>query len=232
MTPFRRHRSRRKSCRDGGMTLIEVLVALALLSFLSAGLITSFSLGQRSYRQILNLDRSYWDVVVAQRFLRGALESVYPFEPASASSRGLSGLESSSNQLSFTAPAVLADVARGYRRYTLSVERRSDGLKDLMLTSALDRNGESVGVGGPSGRAELLVTRAIDIEWAFREDTESDVWRTTWGERRPPALIRVRVEFPRGDSRSWPEMLVAPRVTDDANCEFDVVAQACRESAS
>jgi general secretion pathway protein J len=217
--------------RSKGMTLIEVLVALAVLSLLSAGMIASFRIGHRTYDRILKADRTYWDVVVAQRFLRTVLESTYPFETGTGNTR-TAGLEGTADHIELTAPGSQASDATGFRRFSFVLVRRGDGYEDLVSTSQLDRNGTArAGVEPREPSAEVLISRVKGIEWDYL-DPSSSTWRSSWSERRPPSLVRLRVEFPPGDSRRWPELIVAPRVTDDANCSFDVVAQACREAQS
>jgi general secretion pathway protein J len=54
-------------------------------------------------------------------------------------------------------------------------------------------------------------------------------WRDSWLDQvSPPALVRVKVTFAPGEKRCWPELMVAPRISTDANCVFDVVSQMCR----
>jgi general secretion pathway protein J len=210
-----------------GMTLVEVLVALVLLSMLSVGLISSFRIGQRSYAGVLSLDRSHREVVSTQRFLRQALESAYPFEP-DAQHRG-HGLEGSVDRLSLTAPMGLAQGSAGYRRYSFSlVHRRAGPLSDLVGTAEVDRNGGALAEGLPVF-TETLIPDIQGVEWSYFSSLDGIGWRSDWAERRPPALVRLRVIFPPRDPRRWPELIVAPRITEDANCDFDVIAQACRE---
>mgnify|MGYP006214980911 CR=1 FL=1 len=62
---------------------------------------------------------------------------------------------------------------------------------------------------------------------------DDGVWLDSWRGKQPlPKLVRLRIGFPAGDARRWPELIVSPRITDDANCAFDVVAQRCRSGAS
>src|SRR5690348_9144604 len=122
------------------MTLVEVLVALTLLAILSAGLISSFGMGRRTYESVVHIDRAYWDVVSTQRFMREAIESAYPFEPDSLH-RGR-GLEGRADRCSVTAPSALADQSAGYRRYSFWFRPGAHGEPgDLMASSAVDRNG-------------------------------------------------------------------------------------------
>ncbi len=230
----RRLASHRRSVRSRGMTLIEVLVALALLSMLSIGLTTAFRVGHGAYERVVKQDRSYWDVAVAQRFLRSALESVYPFQPGAASGQAPRGLEGESDRLSLTAELGAGDALIGHRRYAFSLVSRGDGRSDLVATAQVDRNGSNaVQDTADAPRAETVIAGVASVEWSYYDATAGAAgWHSSWSEQRPPALVRLRVGFPKGDSRVWPDLLVTPRITDDANCQFDVVAQACREGGS
>ena len=212
-----------------GMTLIEMLVALAVLSLLSAGMIGAFRLGQRTFDRVTRVDHTHEDVGLVQKFLRTTLESAYPFEPASGKRADASGLEGSPTRLLVTAPGSSGGVDSGNRRFVLDVTRERDGSESLTLTSELDRNGART-IDTRHTRTEVLIPHIESVEWSYLDTAEGHNWRAHWTERRPPALVRLRVQFPVGDVRRWPDLLVAPRVTDDANCVFDVISQGCRES--
>ncbi len=212
-----------------GMTLIEVLVALAILSLLAAGMMSVFRLGQRTFDRVTRIDRSHDDVALVQQFLRGVLESAYPFEPESGKRAEGTGLEGTATRLLVTAPGNSAGVDSGNRRFVIDVMRQSDGSESLTLTSTVDRNGARES-DPRRARTEVLVAHISDVEWSYLDAAEGNNWLAHWTDRRAPALVRLRVEFPAGDLRRWPDLVVAPRVTDDANCVFDVVAQGCRES--
>jgi prepilin-type N-terminal cleavage/methylation domain-containing protein len=62
-----------------GMTLLELLVALLLLSVLSVGILTALRTGHRAYTTVLRSARNIADVAVTQRLLRRLIESAYPF---------------------------------------------------------------------------------------------------------------------------------------------------------
>jgi general secretion pathway protein J len=213
------------------MTLVEVLVALALLSLLSAGLVASFRVGHRTYDRLVEVDRAHWDVAVAQRFLRDTLESAYPFEPDAGAGSRVAGLEGSPQRLVVTAPGSLSDQATGLRRFSFFLQPRADGYEDLVAVSELDRNGRAASTAESKARApETVVARVESVEWSFLERAEEGAWQSNWDAQRLPTLVRLKVVFPAGDSRRWPDLIVAPRITDDANCAFDVVSQACRQS--
>ncbi|MEJ0037692.1 MAG: prepilin-type N-terminal cleavage/methylation domain-containing protein [Gammaproteobacteria bacterium] len=211
-----------------GMTLIEVMVALAILSLLAAGMISAFRLGQRTFDRVTRIDRAHDDVTLVQQFLRTTIESTYPFEPEPGKRAEATGLEGTTTRVLVTAPGSAAGVDSGNRRFVLDVVRQADGSESLTLTAEVDRNG-SRDSDSHHVRTETLIPRIESAEWSYLDTTEGNNWLAHWTERRAPALVRLRVQFPRGDLRRWPDLVVAPRVTDDANCVFDVVAQGCRE---
>jgi general secretion pathway protein J len=213
--------------RANGMTLIELLVALLLLSLLSTGVVTAFRIGHRSYAQVVRIDRAEWSNAVAQRFVRQVLESAYPFEPEPGTHSY--GLEGSSDHLLVSAPSTQGMGATGMERYEFGTVTRGDGLLDLRVRAGPDRNGRA-GEQGDAGFTETLVERVASVEWMYFGSGEAGEWLTEWADRRGlPILVRLRVAFPQGDSRRWPDLVVSTRITDDANCEFDFVRQDCRE---
>jgi general secretion pathway protein J len=225
-----------------GMTLLEVMVALVLLSLLSIGLVTSFRLGERTYHQLTAAVTADRDVVAAQRFVRQILESTYPFQQPTGSRIPAFGLEGSATELTVTAPMPQGGGGRGHYRYQLVVQTTRAGLKTLLVRSTLDRNGTLAMASSSSGgesHEEALLEGIDSLEWAYLrpDDTLGSVsaddrrWASSWSESKsPPVLVRLRVTFPPGDRRRWPELLIDPRVTDDSGCQFDVVAQSCRET--
>jgi general secretion pathway protein J len=213
---------------DAGFTLIEVLVALTLLAMLSVGLVTTFRTGHGAYARVVEAGDSGWNVVIAQRSLRRLLESTYPFEPADGGRASTVGLQGDRLRLTFSAPMPLAAGGSGHYRYEVGTRTAAGGRKALVVRSSLDRNGMFQG----SVAEEVILEDIEEVEWGYLDAAGAQRWRDDWSERRPPALVRLRVSFPQRDSRSWPDLIVAPRISDDANCAFDVVSQSCREAGS
>ncbi len=55
------------------------------------------------------------------------------------------------------------------------------------------------------------------------------VWQARWPVGTTiPQLVRLHVDFARGDSRVWPDLIVAPRIEADAGCVYDDATQACQ----
>jgi len=221
-----------------GMTLIEVLVALLLLSMLSVGLFATFRVSQRTYAQLVRNDVAARDVLATQRLLRRFIESAYPATPSVLQPRY--GVEGTQADLELTASAPGYN-DRGYYRYHLFTEMRSDGLKNLIVQYGYDREGGMLADARHADAAaqEVLLTGIKDMEFSYLPSEEStgaapdSLWISRWQRRvELPRLIQVEVHFPLNDRRSWPLLFAAPIVTDNARYEFDVVSQTCRGSAS
>lgn len=222
--------------RQHGMTLVEALVALVLLSMLSVGIFATFRVGQRTYTQLVSRSAELRSIFLVQRVLRRLVESAYPFQADASRNRfAVNGLK---NEIALTAPEP-SQLEGGFSRYRVFAIDRSDGLKDLVVQYGVDRNG-LFGEVNSVPTQEMLLQKISGIEFAYLPKrnlgSDSDLatpetWLDTWRDQSDlPALIRIRVQFATTDTRRWIDLIAAPRITDNALCEFDVVAQACRDS--
>jgi len=215
-----------------GMTLIEMLVALALLSMLSVGLFAAFRLGEHSYQQVTRSAAGSREVLSVQGLVRRAIESSRIVRGAGRMPTGAHSLAGSTDHISFTAPMPLSEGARGDFRYELSAEPGSGGLRDLVAQWSLDGQGRHD--SAPAAN-EILIAGAEEVTWSYFDagDPERQLerrgWVSEWSEDRLPALVRLAIRFPPGDARVWPDLIAAPRSTDAAACQFDPVSQQCRE---
>jgi len=223
-----------------GMTLLEVLVALLLLSALSVGILSALRAGHRAYATVLRTGRGISEVATTQRFLRRIIESAYPFGAGDAKNTGRFGLEGTHETLILSAPMPQASGAQGFYRYELSLAPRTDGARDLVIRYGLDRDGKWVGTDpSPESGAqkEVLLERVRDLKCDYLMQPEQDSglavslprWVEGWHEATLPMLVRLTIEFEPADSRRWPEFLAAPRLTESAQCVFDVISGVCRE---
>jgi general secretion pathway protein J len=221
------------------MTLIEALVALTLMAILAVGLLTSFRTGGRVYQQVVRLDASAWDSVSVQRFLRQALENAYPLRPHAERLTTEYGLEGTDLNLKFLAPMPQSSGSAGHYRYEFVVETADGGSKNLLVRWSPARAAAAAS-GSGEGHSEVLLKGIDSLEWAYLETLDPATgtpvpprWQPSWvAKANLPTLVRLRVQFPPGDRRSWPEFVVAPRITDDAGCQFDAISQVCRDDRS
>lgn len=219
--------------RVRGFTLIEMMVALALVSLMSLAMFQAYRFSQRALVQTTLVDEAAHDIAGAQRFLRRALEQTYPFEPAANApgQQQMHGLMGAGSHLAVTAPALAAEGSAGLYRFDIALDGKPG---ELTVHWAQDRNGLP-GVNEQSRRQEVLLSGVQTFSVSYLELVElgngqiEPLWRDSWVDQvAPPALVRIKVTFAPGDRRRWPELIVAPRISADANCVFDVVSQTCR----
>jgi|SRR5712671_1320324 len=224
--------------RGHGFTLVEMMVAVALLSLVSLAMFESLRFAQRTYGKINRAEATVTELAMSQHALRALIESAYPF----ANDRGLTGaprnLVGGKNEISFSAPTSQANGALGFDRYSVVLRRTPNGLTyDVVARWWMDRNGQPP-LSEAAVAEEVLVSDVTSLEWAYLMSAGQgqtapsgydQAWLDEWRERdRLPAAVRVRVKYAREDARRWPDLVIASRITDDANCEFDVVSQDCR----
>jgi general secretion pathway protein J len=213
-----------------GFTLIEVTVALMLLGLIAALLMTSLQFARRSYQKVTKLDTASWETFAAQRALRKLVESAYPLSDPRGRQQGLIG---SASRLDVVGAAFLSLEGGGLFRYRVATQMHRDHA-DLVVRWAPELDAQGFERG--TTREEVLLERIVSARWDYccsRPGSSGDAareqtWEPSWNEPVMPRRLRLRIEFPQGDSRIWPDLLVAPRVDADANCVFDVVSQACR----
>ena len=70
--------------------------------------------------------------------------------------------------------------------------------------------------GEIEAKQRILLENIAALEFSYYGDPErarNRDWRDDWEETDlPPDLIAVRIGFPDGDGRLWPELIAAPRL--------------------
>jgi general secretion pathway protein J len=227
----------RTACR--GFTLVEMMVALALLGLLAVLVFESLRFGQRSYEKAVQRGNESWQTFASQRLIRSLIESAYPQDPAPASSLREYGLQGDERSLAITAPAPFAVGGGGLYRYEIQMRPSTAGEHEVVIRWRPDFANVAVARAEDAFDEEVLLERVSSLHWSYRVGTqdpgrsENGGWMDSWQNQSAlPRLVRLRVKFASSDPRRWPDLIIAPRITDDANCAFDVVAQRCRRDAS
>ena len=211
-----------------GFTVLELLVAMTLLIALSLLLFSGLRFGARAWDRA-EADRSNTeDSGVVQSFLRRELTDAYPDIVTPDISRREADFEGMINSLNFIAPAPAALAQAGFSQFALHVVVR-DGENELDMDSRFELSREDF--PSPVGSVTLLrgFRRLSFAYFGAEKPFDAPAWHDTWTHHASlPQLIRLRVEFPDGDRRSWPDLVVAPSILVDANCLYDPVTRGCR----
>jgi general secretion pathway protein J len=201
--------------RQAGFTLIELLVAITLLGVLMAALFGALRLGTRVWETgEAQLDASA-RVQVVQDFLRQQLGQTVPMAGLADSGRasGTMLFVGTSAWLRFVSmlPEHLGAGAR-ILELALSEPARAGGPADLVIRiQPFDLTGNDESTSDDEERVLIEGIESLEIGYFGSPNPNAKaVWWQQWQDQRElPRLIRVRVGFPPGDRRIWPELIVA-----------------------
>jgi general secretion pathway protein J len=214
------------SSRAAGYTLIEMLVSLIIVGFISALMLSGLNTGRRVWERADIANLAGETVSGAQMLLRERLEHAFPATrydkiPTYADFTG------NAEAVNFLSPPRDIHAPQGLMRYTLGLA--SNG--DLVLSSASDL---AVDPHAPGEQLVLLHNvQQLDIAYfGVVPPDKAPNWHDQWGQRALlPLLIRIRVQFPPDDPRAWPELVVKPFATVDSMCVLTVMTGKCRGRA-
>jgi general secretion pathway protein J len=217
------------SPRSRGFTLIEVLVALALMAMIATILIASLQIGGHTWQRVARATTQIEDIAQAQSILRRQLSTLYLHQSSTRETSALRSLVSDGHQLEYSSLAPLARAA-GIWRYQVSLATSTG---TLTIRSRHVRNGGTEPALLDWSEETLLKSVAtLTIQFWLQPEDAPARWVDQWVDSNAlPRLIRVEVTFAHNDPRRWPPFYVEPRVDTSALCVFDVVSRRCRGGA-
>ena len=214
--------------REAGFTLLEILVAMTVLGVLTGLLSTGLNFGTRIWER----EKGQLDVAtelqlvqdVLRRLLTQALPLSQPSEGGKSQEPVFVGNEES---VEFLGPPPAQLLVGGIYAYRLVARTEADGVR-LVLDWRLRppqggtarvrvTNAELEGQDQLSTEHEVVLLKGLSsAEFSFygaAEEGSSSSWRNTWrNSTKSPQLVRLKVSFRPGDPRTWPDLVVAPRV--------------------
>jgi len=218
--------------RRGGFTLLELLVAMALLGLLASVLFGSLNLAGQSWDRGEARAEANSGMRLAEEFLRANLEAQHPLRLRKAADFPLL-FAGETDELRYAAALPARVTAGGVWAYRLMVDG-NDARSPLVLQRVIpDLNAMKPPDFAEADRS-VLAENIASIKLAYygrdagTNDTASDPsWRDHWDDnQRLPLLIRLDVTPQQGPP--WPTLVVAPRTGPEAGCRaWDAGRQRC-----
>ena len=205
---------------QAGFTLIELLVTVTLLSFLALLLFGGLRFGVRAWEGAQAHGEGTDDLRIVQNLLRRTLEQAYPRYGASDPIHPVVDFRGHADWVTFLAPAPQSVGEGGRSRITIAVEREGG---DMQLTI---RGEPELAASGEGAWSAPLLRNVAAVRFSYLGGGQ---WRSDWADSNTmPSLVRLHIEFRRGDRRVWPDLVVSPRIEADAGCVYDATTQHCQ----
>lgn len=200
---------------EHGFTLLELLVSLTLMALVAVVLSGGLRFGASVWRAGDAQADRLSEMQAIQGFVRRHLGRAEPLRKSASFSRREIIFSGASDAVRFIAilPAHLG--IPGFHQLEIREERGGGGRR-LMLDMRLFQPGRDGDAFTGEPRERILLDGIATAEFAYFGTTERNVppsWRSQWPDAdRLPSLVRLRVRFPDGDRRVWPELVVPTRI--------------------
>lgn len=209
--------------RDGGYTLIEMMVSLIIVAMAGAAMLAGVTTARHVWEHADTATTAGETVSGAQMLLRQRIERAYPATrydkiPTYADFFG------AENSVMFLAPERDIHAPSALVRYTLALAQNGD----LVLSSLSDVAADPKAGGHPM--ILLHNVQQLDIGYfGVVPPDKAPAWHDQWqGRQVLPQVMRIRVQFPPDDRRGWPELLIKPFAMVDTMCVLTVMTGKCR----
>jgi general secretion pathway protein J len=204
-------------------------VAIALFSLLTVALSGSMHLGIKAWARNTAYAARTEHLMLAQNVLRRAIADAYPYYVTTDPTHPSIDFDGSRTALSLLAATPMALGGHGRSRFTFSVAPQRNGGAALVIMSRpelIDPSDVSHSIN------KILVDRIDAAEFSYLGETrfgDTTEWRDEWhGATTLPRLVRIRIRFSPDDERRWPDLVVAPHITADVGCIYDLLTKHCR----
>jgi len=217
--------------RDAGFTLIELVVALALLALISGMLFGSLSMGARAWDGGEAKAADVSSMRQAQAFLREQIEAELPLRVKKGAELPLM-FAGESNEIRYAAALPPRVQDGGAYFFRLAVAKNGEK-SQLILERTIPDPAATQNPEFTDAEHSVLADGIAELKVSYygRDANAADVdapsWRDRWDDKqRLPLLMRIEVTPVKG--ARWPPLVVEPRRAPESACaSYDPVHNRC-----
>ncbi len=199
----------------GGFTLLELVVALLVLSIMMTLLFNGLRLGARTWDSVAERTKALHESHLAQLFIKRQLEQAQSIAFAEEDGERRIGFFGERYAIRFVSPLPAHIGQGGMYWFTIDVAEGKQA-RQLMLSYELFQTEEWERYRPSAPEKVVLIDELEDAEFAYLTGAESGSqprWTTRWGRKdQLPRLVRLRLRFEDARTSRWQELLVAPKL--------------------
>jgi general secretion pathway protein J len=199
--------AQRNTSTQAGFTLLELLVAIMILTLVLTVALGAVRIGNRSFKAGITRADQTAEIRALAGVLRRQLLQLLPVT-WNENGRDFIAFEGDEHQLRFVGPAPEGSTGPGYLVYRLGVEPLSGSSRVTLAFAPFDPGSEQFTMPESSGK-ELLTDSLSDASFEYfgaRDERDQPSWHAAWPSYtgRLPSLIRMQLS---SSTVQWPDML-------------------------
>jgi len=209
-----------KQHRISGFTLLEVMLAMTLLSIMVVLLFSSLKIGAESWNKGEKKIAEVNDKAVVYQFFKRHLPAIKPLWDDFSDDERVFSFQGETNKLQFVSIFPASAGRKGLQLFEVIFDKYDQGLVKVVLSPfypALDEQQWE-----PEEVVLLEQVENFEISYFGKEMGESDgSWVDSWKQRETlPALLKIKITLE--NQSYWPEMIFALKLaTVEADFELD-----------
>lgn len=212
MTAYRRH----------GFTLIEVLIAITLLSIMMVLLFSSLKIAAESWNVGETKIAEVNTKAVVYQFFKRHLTTIRPLpmldEQQNDQPENQQAFQGLPQSMRFVAGLPTASARKGLQLFTIALDPTHTSTLLVSLTPYRETDPDTV---SEPVKPEILLDHIATLKFAYfgkTEDVDELQWRDEWRiADRLPSLIKVSIQLE--DGSYWPDMVFPLKITQSVSPE-------------